>query len=272
MATIISVSGQKGGCGKSTTTIILASMLAYKYGKKVLVIDADTNQHSISKSRLYDIQLIQPHETEEKDENGEPLKDENGKTIMVVDNWDIYEAFKKQKKQPYLIIDSKLDYDEIRNTVESQGDNYDYILLDLPGNLDSKNYFKSISLADVIFIPFIVDPIDFDSNYPFAKLLHDQILNNDKTNVKQLYYFWTKVIPDTRKSMFDNMREIIAKEMPSIVELENKISQSSATTNPRCRNTMVAPLGKFALYGNIGVTVEEMCQKIFFDCPVTRKK
>lgn len=49
---IISVVGEKGGIGKTTLNIILASDLFYAKGKKIVLLDADNPQYSIYKKGI----------------------------------------------------------------------------------------------------------------------------------------------------------------------------------------------------------------------------
>ena len=48
---IISVAGEKGGVGKTTLNIMLATNLFHTYGKKVVLLDVDDPQFSIFKKR-----------------------------------------------------------------------------------------------------------------------------------------------------------------------------------------------------------------------------
>lgn len=54
----VSFSTQKGGVGKSTITILLASVLHYRLGYDVLVMDCDFPQYSLSNMRERDKKAI----------------------------------------------------------------------------------------------------------------------------------------------------------------------------------------------------------------------
>ena len=58
----VALSNQKGGVGKSTLTILLASYFHYRKGRNVLVVDCDYPQHSIRDIREWDIKTVEKNE------------------------------------------------------------------------------------------------------------------------------------------------------------------------------------------------------------------
>ena len=48
---LVAVASQKGGVGKSVFTVLLASVLHYRKGLRVAVVDCDYPQHSIALMR-----------------------------------------------------------------------------------------------------------------------------------------------------------------------------------------------------------------------------
>ena len=45
---LVAIASQKGGVGKSVFTVLLASVLHYRKGMRVAVVDCDSPQHSIA--------------------------------------------------------------------------------------------------------------------------------------------------------------------------------------------------------------------------------
>ena len=54
----IAFSTQKGGAGKTTLTVLMASYLYYVRGLKVLVVDCDYPQYSIKEMRDRDVEIL----------------------------------------------------------------------------------------------------------------------------------------------------------------------------------------------------------------------
>ena len=146
MGKVIAVSNQKGGVGKTTTSVNLAASLAF-YGKKVLVIDMDpqssaTTSLGINRSMLY-------------------------ATIydVLVDKKGIEESIVKLEKNNMDIIPAtielanaevKIDHEDrnyvLYNHVKKIKDNYDYIIIDCPPSLGLLT-LSALYAADSILIP-----------------------------------------------------------------------------------------------------------------------
>jgi chromosome partitioning protein len=58
---VVSIASAKGGCGKTTTAILLGAELALKHGYKVALLDSDVNQHATAfgkKATIRDLTII----------------------------------------------------------------------------------------------------------------------------------------------------------------------------------------------------------------------
>lgn len=140
MAITISIALQKGGVGKTTTALALASTLGFKK-KKVLLIDMDGQRDSTYASGI---------DTIEKS-----ITDVLGETCAVPD------AVIKCKYYDLLGADEFLPNVELSNNVESTllktvlkpyKNLYDYIIIDTPPALGNLSYMSLVA-SDYVVIP-----------------------------------------------------------------------------------------------------------------------
>ncbi len=147
MGRIISISNQKGGVGKTTTTINLASFIAEK-GRRVLIIDIDPQANA-----GYGLGI-----------NVEEL----GSTVyeVLIGSIDIKDAIFKTAIENLFIVPSNihlsgaqvdlLDMENkefiLRNAIKTIKNEYDFILIDCPPSLGILT-LNSLVAADTVLIP-----------------------------------------------------------------------------------------------------------------------
>ncbi len=147
MGKIISIANQKGGVGKTTTSVNLSSAIAH-LGKKVLLVDIDPQGNSSSglgidkdqiKYSVYDILI-----------NDVDAKQAAIPTVMkgldiIPANIDLVgaqvELVSKMAREMYL-----------KNALESIKDDYDYIFLDCPPSLGILT-LNALTASDKILVP-----------------------------------------------------------------------------------------------------------------------
>lgn len=150
MGKIIAITNQKGGVGKTTTTINLGAALGY-YGKKVLIIDIDMQANAteglgIIKSRI-----------EEQKRSIYDLFVESNLIYSEIKNYILKTEFKNlyciPGSQRISTIASTCDAStRLRNILEPIKDKFDYILIDCPPSL-SLITVEGLYASDSVIIP-----------------------------------------------------------------------------------------------------------------------
>ena len=156
MAYTICIANQKGGVGKTTTTIEIAASL-YDEGRRVLVIDFD-QQRNLSKYVGADLSLPSIYQVL----NGECRVTDA--IQQTADGFDIIPASDELSMADKKFTDPTEDIFLLADAIELVKDNYDYVIID---NSPSRNVLIQMSYvaADGIIMPTESDIGSIDGIY-----------------------------------------------------------------------------------------------------------
>ena len=153
MCKIISLVNQKGGVGKTTTSINLSSALGY-FGKKTLLIDLDPQGYATSgigidkadtKYSVYDVML------DEVDIEDAIIKTKYKNLSLLSSTINLagidIELIEKSNKTPDFVKTAQL-----KKHLEQVRDKYDYIIIDCPPSLGILTT-NALTASDSVIIP-----------------------------------------------------------------------------------------------------------------------
>ncbi|MBZ4036727.1 ParA family protein [Flavobacterium sp. 17A] len=194
----ISFSTQKGGVGKSTMTTLMASILHYRLGYNVLVVDCDFPQHSLTNMRERDKSAIMQNEYHKK-------------AAM--------KQFQSINKKAYPIIRCKaenalalaLDYTNQSSVVP------DVVFFDLPGTANTKGVLSTLKKMNFIFSPITADRLVLESTLGFTKAFIGLPQTDDSNAEQQMWLFWNQVDGREKTGLYDAFQSVIKELNLSIM-------------------------------------------------------
>lgn len=157
----LAIASPKGGVGKTSLTVLAASILHYHRGCDVVVVDCN---HPV-----YTIARLRQQESEEL----------NHQSLMRLKHRASY--------APYPILCTPVR--EAQNRVKRHcADNPPRcILFDLPPLMRTEGTVELLSAMDAVVFPVTGSPMDMEAVRHFIDTLGEQILTMGKGNIKELY-------------------------------------------------------------------------------------
>lgn len=244
----IALCNQKGGVGKSTTSVCLASYLYYVMGKNVAVVDCDSHQHSLVNMRARDITAVE--------------KSDEYKQLIVT-------QYERTQRKAYPIIEATAENapEKINDFLDNTPDHYDVVIVDLPGSISSKGVLRTIINMDYVLTPIIPDRMVMQSTLSFATAVSDYCKAHKDLPLKEFLFFWNRVDRRTSTEVFDAYAKIM--ERLELRVLESVIPESrrfdkelSLVGKPYFRSTLLPPPPKMLKGSNIDLLAEEVCKLI----------
>ena len=146
MGKIVSVANQKGGVGKTTTSINLSTLLAKKE-KKVLLIDADPQGNATSGLGIEKEQQFSVYDVLIED-----IEVENTLQTTQVKNLDLCPSNINLAGAEVQLVGAENREFRLKSKLENIKDDYDYIIIDCPPSLGLVT-LNAFTASDSVLIP-----------------------------------------------------------------------------------------------------------------------
>lgn len=185
----VAFSTQKGGAGKTTLTVLVASYLHFVKGYNVAVVDCDYPQHSIVEMRERDLKMA--------------MDDPYYKRMA-------YEQVQQLNKKAYPVIESTPE-DAVDKVKELADSDFDIIFFDLPGTVNNAGVVQTLARMDYIFSPIAADRVVMESTLRFVVVLNDTLVTTGKSNIKGLYLLWNMVDGREKSELYDVYENVIGE-------------------------------------------------------------
>lgn len=187
----VAFSTQKGGAGKTTLTVLIASYLHYERDYNVAIIDCDFPQLSIYNMRERDLAMA--------------LEDEFYRGMA-------YEQFTRlEGKKAYPVVRSNTDnaIADAEKTVEESEKGFDIIFFDLPGTMNNRGLIHTLAHMDYIIAPIAASRVIMESTLDYLITVRENIVASGKSNIKAMYLLWNLVDGREKSELYEVYEGVI---------------------------------------------------------------
>ena len=172
--TVLAFATQKGGMGKTTLSVLVASWLHYKRGIKVALLDVDGSQLSVYNQRLREIEELDEETTIRLDE---------------------------QNIEPYAILSGNPR--SVPGLLAKLPSDVQLVLIDMPGNIDVDGYDLAISKLDYLIVPMETSEYSVTTGFNFLTSIKEIGL----LPVERCRVVWNKYKPSRDGELADQLEE-----------------------------------------------------------------
>lgn len=186
----VAFASQKGGVGKTTFTSLVASVLHYRLGYNVAVMDCDYPQYSLVQMRERDMKMVMENDVIKKL---------------------AHRQFQALGKKAYPVVQQKPDtvLEAAEQMAADTVNDLDIIFFDLPGTVNAPGIIKALAGMDYIFTPIVADRVVMESTLVFTQLVTDVLMKQKQVVIKQIQLFWNQVDGRERNPLYKRYESII---------------------------------------------------------------
>lgn len=175
---VLAFATQKGGMGKTTLSVLVASWLHYKRSIKVALLDVDGSQLSVYNQRL--------SEHEHFDE-------------------ELANRFDEQAVEPYQILSGNPG--DVPLLLQQLPDDIQLVLIDMPGSIDVDGYETAIGKLDYLIVPMETSRYAVTTGFSYLNAIR-QI---DLLPAERCRIVWNKYKPSRDGEIADQLEERFAQ-------------------------------------------------------------
>ena len=244
----ISFSTQKGGVGKSTFTTLVASLLLYRMGYQVAVMDCDYPQYSLHRMREQDLKTV--------------MNNEHFKKAA-------HRQFSELNKKAYPIIQCKPNeaLEKAQQLIAETPFPIEVILFDMPGTVNTAGILTLLAQMHYIFSPITADRVVIESTLSFTEVLSNIIAKNTESAIKSVHLFWNQVDGREKSPLYKIYEQVIADLGLNLMQAyisDSKRFRKDGTENQRLvfRSTLMPADEKLMSGCHLDDFIDELVQII----------